>query len=85
MEKFGFYVPTYDGNLPQNTNWESSWMIFFNKLLAGIAHLDVEANGPWDELQMAVDQTLNEIVPRLLGALEARGRTVKPCPIYGDL
>lgn len=83
--KFGFHVTTYDGKLPQTTDWESSWTIFFSKLLAGIARLDADVNGPWDELQQALDQTLNEVVPRLLNALEENGRMIKPCLIHGDL
>lgn len=83
--KFGFPVPTYDGKLPQITSWDSSWTTFFSNLLSGIARLDVEVNGPWDELQMALDQTLQKVIPRLLDALEADGRRIKPCLIHGDL
>lgn len=83
--KFGFHVTTYDGKLPQTTNWESSWTTFFGKLLAGIARLDVEVNGPWDELQEVLDQTLERVVPVLLGNLEAEGKKIKPCLIHGDL
>ncbi|KAI4215189.1 MAG: hypothetical protein LQ351_002504 [Letrouitia transgressa] len=68
--KFGFPVTTYDGKLPQTTDWESSWTTFFSKLFAGIARLDTDVNGLWDELHQALDRTLNEVVPRLLNALE---------------
>ena len=83
--KFGFHVTTYDGKLPQITDWESSWAIFFSKLLAGMARLDVEVNGPWDELQEALDQTSKKVIPRLLGVLECDGKKLKPCLIHGDL
>ena len=83
--KFGFPVTTYDGKLPQVTDWESSWTTFFSKLLAGVACLDVDVNGPWDELQQALDRTLKEVIPRLLGVLETGGRKIKPCLIHGDL
>ena len=83
--KFGFDVPTYDGKLPQDTDWESSWTTFFSRLLAGIARLDVEVNGPWEQLQRETERTLKEVIPRLLGALEADGRKIKPCLIHGDL
>ena len=83
--KFGFYCTTYDGKLPQTTEWDSSWTSFFGKLLAGIARLDTSTNGPWPELEAAIARTLERVVPRLLGALESEGRTVKPCLIHGDL
>lgn len=54
-------------------------------MLAGIAHLDVDVNSLWSELQEALSQTLKEVIPRLLGALETDGRKIKPCLIHGDL
>ena len=83
--QFGFDVTTYDGKLPQTTAWESSWTTFFSRLLNGIARLDIDVNGPWDELEKALDQTTKEVIPRLLDALVADGRTIKPCLIHGDL
>ncbi|MCJ1477256.1 hypothetical protein MMC13_005927 [Lambiella insularis] len=83
--KFGFYVPTYDGKLPQTTGWDSSWASFFGKLLLGILRLDVEVNGPWKELEDVAIRVVEEVIPRLLGVLESEGRSVKPCLIHGDL
>ena len=83
--KFGFYCPTYDGKLPQTTEWDSSWASFFAKLIQGIAKLDAGVNGPWDELQEALDRTCEKVIPRLLGALQENGRKLKPCLIHGDL
>ena len=83
--KFGFHVPTYDGRLPQTVDWDSSWPAFFSKLLAGIARLDVDTNGEWEELATVLERTLSHVVPRLLGALESDGRVLKPCLIHGDL
>lgn len=84
--KFGFHTTTYDGKLPQTTiPWESSWAKFFGRLLAGIATLDTEVNGSWDELQKALETALMMTVPRLLEVLQSNGRTIKPCLIHGDL
>ena len=83
--KFGFHIPTYDGKLPQVTDWDSSWTSFFRSLLAGVARLDAATNGAWKELDSVVDRTLNQAVPRLLGVLESEGRSVKPSLIHGDL
>jgi len=83
--KFGFYVPTYDGKLPQITDWDSSWASYFGKLLTGILRLDIEVNGPWKELEDLAERVVNEVIPRLLGALESDGRSIKPSLIHGDL
>lgn len=83
--KFGFYVTTYDGKLPQITDWDSSWTSYFGRLLAGIARLDTATNGSWNELDSVMDRTLSHVIPRLLGVLESEGRSIKPCLIHGDL
>lgn len=83
--KFGFHIPTYDGKLPQDVDWDSSWSSCFSKLLAGIYRLDVEVNGPWKELQDVLDEVLSYVIPRLLGVLESGGRKIKPCLIHGDV
>ena len=83
--KFGFHVPTYDGKLPQMVEWDSSWPRFFSKLILGVFRLDVEINGPWKELEDVINAVVDQVVPRLLGALDSEGRTVKPCLIHGDV
>ena len=83
--KFGFHLPTYDGKLPQVTDWDSSWASFFRTLLTGVLWLDVEINGPWKELEDLARRVMKEVIPRLLGTLESDGRSVKPCLIHGDL
>jgi hypothetical protein len=47
--------------------------------------LDIEINGPWSELEEAAAKVIQHVVPRLLNALEADGRTIKPSLIHGDL
>jgi protein-ribulosamine 3-kinase len=83
--KFGFHLPTYDGWQPQEVEWDSSWTSFFAKLLAKAWQTDFEVNGHWDALDTAMEQTLKDVIPRLIGVLESNGRTVKPCLIHGDL
>ncbi|KAI8952518.1 Fructosamine kinase-domain-containing protein [Xylaria longipes] len=83
--KFGFHVTPYDGKLPLDAGWESSWVTFYTKLLRGVYQLDVEVNGKWKELDDAMVITLDRVIPRLLGPLEEGGRSVKPCLIHGDL
>lgn len=83
--KFGFHVTTYHGKFPQFVEWDSSWQSFFRKLLADALRLDRENNPPWPELDAVSEIVLTQVIPKLLGPLEADGRTVKPCLIHGDL
>lgn len=82
---FGFYVTTCDGKNAHTVDWESNWGTFFGKLLRGVAKLDREANGPWKELDIATEHTINHVIPRLLGPLQSNGRSIKPSLIHGDL
>jgi len=83
--RFGFHVTPYDGKLPLNIEWDSSWVSFYTKLLSGVYRLDTEVNGRWKQLDEAMALTLETVIPRLLGPLEQDGRSVKPCLIHGDL
>ncbi|KAL1862500.1 hypothetical protein VTK73DRAFT_6876 [Phialemonium thermophilum] len=82
---FGFHCTSFDGKLPLNTTWESSWTTFFQTLMRDVYKLDVEVNGFWQELDDAVQTTLHRLIPRLLDPLTSDGRSIKPCLIHGDL
>lgn len=83
--KFGFHVTTCDGKMAHTVEWEENWAFFYRKLLLGVCKLDLETNGPWPELERATHQVAWKVIPRLLGALQAEGRQIKPCIIHGDL
>lgn len=83
--QFGFYLRTCQGRTPQATEWDSSWTSFFTKLMADMMMRDFEVNEPWEELKRVEDRTVSHVIPRLIGALEADGRSVKPCLIHADL
>ena len=83
--KFGFQVTTCNGRTPQQVSWESSWTVFFSKLLQHIANVDFEVNGMWEELDTLEKKIFGQVIPRLIGALESDGRSVKPCLIHADL
>ncbi|KAI3393017.1 hypothetical protein diail_4896 [Diaporthe ilicicola] len=82
---FGFHLTPYDGKLPLAAEWDSSWTSFYTKLLSGVYELDRKVNGPWPELDDAMELTLKTVIPRLLDRLTEDGRAVKPCLIHGDL
>jgi protein-ribulosamine 3-kinase len=83
--KFGFHIQTYDGKLPHNTEWNDSWPDFFVKFLTSVYDQDVKTNGVWKEMESIFERAMKFVVPRLLGALEADGRKIKPCLIHADL
>ncbi|KAL1878118.1 hypothetical protein VTK73DRAFT_7998 [Phialemonium thermophilum] len=82
---FGFHVQTFDGARLQSVAWDPSWTSFFSKLLAEAYRQDAESNGVWPELEIVYNRVQTHLIPRLIGALEADGRSVKPCLIHGDL
>ena len=82
---FGFPVTTCDGKLPHTVDWESSWAIFFAKMLRGVLKLDIDTNGPSPELEAVAEQVITKVVPRLCGVLQSEGRQIKASVIHGDL
>ncbi|KAL9593092.1 MAG: hypothetical protein Q9219_007678 [cf. Caloplaca sp. 3 TL-2023] len=83
--KFGLHITTCQGRTPQAMAWQSSWTVFFTKLLEYVIDLDFEVNGHWEGLDVLEKRTLEIVIPRLIGALERDGRSVKPCLIHADL
>ena len=84
--KFGFHTTTCHAKLTQITDcWEESWSTLYQRQLAHMALLDSEKNEPWPESEAVCQLTLKRIVPRLLEPLQAKGRSIKPCRVYGDL
>ena len=83
--QFGYHLTTYDGAKTQVVDWDPSWTSFFTKLLAEAYRHDVAANGVWLELDRLFQRTLTHLIPRLVGALESDGRSIRPVLIHGDM
>ncbi|TAQ86947.1 hypothetical protein B7494_g4729 [Chlorociboria aeruginascens] len=83
--KFGFHIKTCQGNLPQDTTWNATWVGYYTQLIKNAMRLNTEINGPWKNLEQVVDRLITHVVPLVLGPLEAEGRVVKPTLIHGDL
>lgn len=85
-DKYGFHVTTCCGSTKMPNNWESSWAQFFakNRLLA-ILDDDRRNNGTDSEIDNLGRQCVEQVVPRLLGALETGGNSIKPVLVHGDL
>lgn len=83
--KFGFSVKTCDGQVAHTVDWQEKWSDFYKNLLVGLCKKDADANGPWPEMDLALKQVVDAVIPRLLGPLQENGRVLKPCIIHGDL
>jgi fructosamine-3-kinase len=82
---FGFHINTCQGNLPQQTAWNPSWVDYYVQLVRGAMALNKQINGNWKNLEQLVDRLIEHVVPQVLGPLEENGRVVKPTLIHGDL
>ena len=84
---FGFPVTTCCGDTAQPNDFKESWAGFYaeNRLLA-ILNKSERTNGLDGELRFMVEQTVNVIVPRLLGDEHLNnGKPVTPVVVHGDL
>ncbi|KAJ5657797.1 Fructosamine/Ketosamine-3-kinase [Penicillium longicatenatum] len=82
---FGFHINTCQGNLPQQTAWNPSWVDYYVQLVKGAMALNKERNGDWKDLEELIDRLITKVVPQVLGPLESDGRVVKPTLIHGNL
>ena len=83
--KFGFHIRTCNGRISQAVEWESSWMKCFINMIIHVMNEDLRINGPWPELERVEETVITQVIPKLIGALEREGRSVKPCLIHGNL
>ena len=82
---FGFHVPTAFGKFERTVTWETSWAKSFTNVLKDVIKYDNETNGLWPEYDIACNQLIEVVIPRLLGALQSDGRDIIPTLIHGDL
>ncbi|KAH8879231.1 hypothetical protein GQ53DRAFT_706062 [Thozetella sp. PMI_491] len=82
---FGFHCTTYNGNLPQDNTWCSSWEEFFSKGLRHVLNVREQRAGPSDELEAHLPLLFEKVIPRLLRPLESGGRKIRPSLVHGDL
>lgn len=83
--KFGFEVPTFDSIAPHPGGWESSWSVFFTRLLRISVETDAAANGVRRDLSRAAEHLIQKIVPQLLDPLQEGPDPIKPRLVHGDL
>jgi protein-ribulosamine 3-kinase len=82
---FGFAVPTALGKFERTVRWETSWAKCFTNQLRDVIKYDNEVNGTWPAYDAACTQLIDQVIPRLLRALQSDGRSIEPALIHGDL
>ncbi|KAH9905312.1 Fructosamine/Ketosamine-3-kinase [Xylariomycetidae sp. FL2044] len=83
--QFGFYVPTCHGKVVQPNQWDTNWSRYFSNLLTVFYDVDMAVNGSFPAYEEAFAIVKQDVIPRLLGALQSEGRVLKPCLVHGDL
>jgi protein-ribulosamine 3-kinase len=83
--RFGFHIPTFNGNLSQDNEGEESWETYFTKGMRHALKHETAAQGPDPELDELAPVIFDRVIPRLLRPLESEGRSVKPSLVHGDL
>lgn len=83
--KYGFPVPTYQGNFPQEVAWKDSWEEFFLASLKRILAVEEASQGPDAEMKQLEEALIDKVVPRLLRPLETGGRQIQPCLVHGNM
>ncbi|KAI9688305.1 MAG: hypothetical protein M1820_010274 [Bogoriella megaspora] len=83
--KFGFHVVTYNGDLPQDNTWNSSWEDFFTNGFKHIVQINTERAGASDEMESLLPAFYEKVIPRLLRPLETGGNSIEPSLVHGDL
>lgn len=84
---FGFPVPTCCGDTEQDNTFTESWAEFYGKRrLLCILKKSERTNGDDNALRQLVEQTVDQIVPRLIGDGHLNGgEGVVPVVVHGDL
>ncbi|KIW07539.1 uncharacterized protein PV09_01500 [Verruconis gallopava] len=85
--QFGFPATTCCGDTPQDNSYKESWADFFanNRLLFILTRSEM-SNGKDEELRRLVEQTVSQVVPKLLSDEHLNhGKGVTPVVVHGDL
>ncbi|TGO44378.1 hypothetical protein BCON_0531g00010 [Botryotinia convoluta] len=83
--KYGFFVPTYKGTIPQYTEWQETWGEAYYHSMKWFIHAEEKSEGIDKEMQELCQGILEKVISRLLRPLETGGRQIQPCLIHGDL
>jgi protein-ribulosamine 3-kinase len=82
---FGSEIDVYDGCFRIPSGRYSSWQSCYTTILATAYQYDCLTNGVSPALDYLFRLIIDEVIPRLLGALNFQGQPIRPCFIHGDL
>lgn len=84
-ERYGFDIPTYLANIPNDNTWQDSWEAWFAQAMRQMFRIEETAHGVDEELNALKKDVFEKVIPRLLRPLETGGRSISPCLIHSDL
>ena len=83
--RYGFYVPTLQGTIPQYTEWTKTWEEFFSHSIRRVFENEERSQGYDKEVHDLCRSILEKVVPRLLRPLETGKRKIEPRLVHGDI
>ncbi|KAF2747653.1 hypothetical protein M011DRAFT_50157 [Sporormia fimetaria CBS 119925] len=83
--KFGFHIPTFQGNIQNNNTSCNTWEEHFTRNLRSLIDLERSIQGRDPEMDALSHSLITKVVPRLLRPLETNGNKIKPVLLHGDM
>lgn len=84
--KFGFPTSTAYGDYLQNNEWESSWEVFYTRVMKDAFEFEERNRGTHDDKLINLKEVFFEkVIPRYIRPLESDGRSIKPALVHMDL
>lgn len=82
---YGFYVPSFQGTIPQYTEWTVSWQDFFSNSIKHIFKFEEKSQSYKKEVHELCRMTLEKFVSRLLRPLKTGSREIQPRLVHGHI
>ena len=85
-DRYGFDIPTYLENIPNDNTWQDSWEVWFVQAKRQMFQIEGMAHGEDEELNPLKKGIFEKVISRiLLRPSETGGRSIKPSLIHSDL
>ena len=82
---FGFYSDICQWGAILPADWQTTWAACFSKLLSTIFDYGMETCGRCPEYDREFQGIIKNVIPQLLGQLQAQGRILRPTLVHGNL
>jgi protein-ribulosamine 3-kinase len=83
--KYGFAVPFYKGLRFQAVPFTDTWEEYYVNTMKHVLGMELDVQGPDEELAQLTEALYEKVIPRLLRPLETGGRRIQPRLCHGDL